>query len=226
MGDDLARSGSPSRRAPRCGRSCSRGCASRRGYSSKPSALGERGRRLRCVGRDGRGPDPLLGDLLQPDVERGRDPKAALPRAASQVGVSAPQILRASSSWTAHTKCGRHPARGRLWRQLDRLALLGLEIGVGDRAVRHRHPAVGHQLEHRVATLGDLGVRLEDEVARPWRPGTPRLRRGPRRSVDRVAHEVVVGRATAAAPRGSPPRPASGPSSDLPKYDCAAAFTP
>ena len=80
VGDDLAGLVVDARRARRCGRSCPRGCAStaRTRRSRAPSAAASR---VPAVRDDRRDLDPLLGDLLEVEVEGRGHAQAARRRA-------------------------------------------------------------------------------------------------------------------------------------------------
>ncbi len=147
-----------------------------------------RPRVMRCKGRHA---DPLLGRLLEPQVERRDDAEATLGELVAGRSVG-PADLAGEFLLDRPHEVGRSPAGRRLAGEGDLLALGGLEVRAADRTVRHRHPVVGHQVEDRVPTLGDPRVRPEHEMARGGR-ALFALGRRLVAAHDRVAHEVVVG---------------------------------
>ena len=182
--------------------------------------------RVAVVRGDGRRLDPLLGDLLETPVEGRGDAEAAFleRRAGRRVGSadlprellpgrptrSAVPSRAASSGGPAPSACPSRPraAPGCTARPTS-------ACGRPPSARARRRGAGRSSCPARGSGARSGRIRACTFVVRARRrSSTPHC--APGRSST----------GTAAAPRGSPPRLASARSSDLPKYDWAAAFTP
>ena len=171
-----------------------------------PALVGEaerlgRGPRVLRVGDDRRRLDPLLGDVLEAHVERGRHRQAAGLDLVGQVSASRAAQLRRELLADLPHELGRLPLVGHLRREHHRRGPRGVEVGGRELAPGQRRAALLHQVEHQVAALHDRRVRRDDELGLVAGLGVRRLGPGVEALDVGVLHEVVRRRATWAAPR-------------------------
>ena len=137
---------------------------------------------------DGSGLDPLLGGLLDVEIEGGRDAQTAVVELRARC-VLATQLRRKLISNAPH-EMRRLPALGRLGNEHDRFVAGGKQLFAGVLAVGHRRPVVlGHESQDLVPALDDGCVGWHHELALCALalvfPGLDAL-------LDGVTHEVVV----------------------------------
>ena len=137
---------------------------------------------------DGSGLDPLLGSLLDVEIERGRDAQTAVIELRARRVLAAQ--LRGQLIADAPHEMRRLPALGGLGSEHDRLVAGGEQLFGGVLAVGHRGPAVlGHEGEDLVPAFHDGRIGWNHELALR---ALALLLAGLEALLDRVAHEVVV----------------------------------
>jgi hypothetical protein len=137
--------------------------------------------------------DPLLADGLEPDVERGRHPQAALLKAVAGRLALATQLGRELVADRPH-EMGCRPARRDLRGQGDRLLLGGSEVRGAVRVLGHGGPVTARkQVQDGVAAGDDLRVLGDHQRSLGGRAFLVLLELV-FAQLHRVAYEVVVGR--------------------------------